>query len=80
MLCLCLQKHEQNLAKQQNTTVIRSVFRAALVALQQPVAALVPFLAAVHSVRVIALAGEVLLTVGGHRSVIKHRVFGEQSF
>ena len=74
-----MQTHEQNLAKQQNTTVIRSVFRAALVALQQPVAALVPFLAAVHAVRVIALAGEVLLTVGGHRAVIKHRVFGKDS-
>ena len=46
-------------------------------ALQEPVAALLPFLAAMHSLRVLALAGEVLLTVGGHRAVIQSREIGE---
>lgn len=65
--------HHHALSQEKNTTVINSIFRAALVALQNPVAALLPFLAAMHSLRVLALAGEVLLTVGGHRATIQSR-------
>lgn len=65
--------HHRALTEEKNTRVINSIFRAALVALQDPVAALMPFLAAMHSLRVLALAGEVLLTVGGHRAVIQSR-------
>lgn len=72
-----LQAHHHELSQEQNTTVINSIFRAALVALQKPVAALLPFLAAMHSLRVFALAGEVLLTVGGHRAVIHSRELGK---
>ena len=56
--------------------MINSIFRAALVALQRPVAALLPFFALMHSLRVLALAGEVLLTTGGHRAVITSRELG----
>ena len=66
------------MSQEKNTTVINSIFRAALVALQNPVAALLPFLAAMHSLRVLALAGEVLLTVGGHRAAIHSRELGKQ--
>lgn len=65
--------HHHALSQEKNTTVINSIFRAALVALQNPVAALLPFLAAMHSLRVVALAGEVLLKVGGHRAVVRSR-------
>lgn len=65
--------HHHALSQEKNTTVINSIFRAALVALQNPVAALLPFLAAMHSLRVVALAGEVLLKVGGHRAVVQSR-------
>ena len=56
--------------------MINSIFRAALAALQRPVAALLPFFAVMHSLRVLALAGEVLLTTGGHRAVITSRELG----
>lgn len=55
---------------------MNSIFRAALAALQRPVAALLPFFAVMHSLRVLALAGEVLLTTGGHRAVITSRELG----
>lgn len=66
----------QKLSQENNTTVINSIFRAALAALQRPVAALLPFFAVMHSLRVLALAGEVLLTTGGHRAVITSRELG----
>ena len=72
-----LQAHHHALSQEKNTTVINSIFRAALVALQNPVAALLPFLAAMHSLRVVALAGEVLLKVGGHRAVVRSCEMGE---
>ena len=72
-----LQKHHKALSEQSSTTVINSVLRASLLALQRPVAALMPFFAAMHSLRVLALAGEVLLTTGGHRAVITSRELGE---
>ena len=75
-MCILLQKHHKALSQETNTTVINSIFRAALVALQRPVAALLPFFAVMHSLRVVALAGEVLLTTGGHRAVITSRELG----
>ena len=75
-MCMLLQKHHKALSQETNTTVINSIFRAALVALQRPVAALLPFFAVMHSLRVVALAGEVLLTTGGHRAVITSRELG----
>lgn len=68
-----VQTHHKKLSQENNTTVINSIFRAALAALQRPVAALLPFFAVMHSLRVLALAGEVLLTTGGHRAVITSR-------
>ena len=80
MSCVLLQKHHTALSQETNTTVINSIFRAALVALQRPVAALLPFFAVMHSLRVMALAGEVLLTTGGHRAVITSRELGMHLF
>ena len=79
-MCILLQKHHKALSQETNTTVINSIFRAALVALQRPVAALLPFFAVMHSLRVMALAGEVLLTTGGHRAVITSRELGTHLF